>query len=186
MIGAPINDASCLKMIAERAKSLAKTRAAQRIAGAIGTVENAVLYIRAKPQHPSAQRVEGPTVACDTPQSVRFWAKDPDCVERSLDFAVMVEIIEPRMVVRFVTVDLPGVGRHTMPVVGAGHPVNLSPLTARGVDLKGIGRTAFGMAHSVFGAVLTAYGLKPIADEIGRIEREEGLIPSDEDEEQSA
>ena len=64
--------------------------------------------------------------------------------------------------------------------------MNLSPLTARGVDLKGIGRTTFGMAHSVFGGVLTAYGLKPIADEIGRIEREEGLIPSDEDEEQSA
>jgi hypothetical protein len=150
---------------------------ARRLAETARTMENVVLYIRAKPQgkHHRCGK-DTPYIACDTPQSVRFWAPDPDCVERTLDFAVMSELLEPRMVVRFVTIDLPGIGRHTMPMVGEGYGVNLSPLTARGFDLESFGQDALGIVHTVGSAILAAYGLKPVADELGQVEEEEGLV----------
>lgn len=93
MIEDPINDHTCLGQLVEHAKRTAGSPVARRIAATVRTMENAVLVIRAKPQGKNHRCGAGPILSCDTPQSARFWAPDPDCVERTLDFGVMAELI---------------------------------------------------------------------------------------------
>ncbi len=182
MIGRPVNDRGCLALLDARARKLARTPAARAIGRAAESLRNVVALIRAKPQHREAIPKGAPTIACDVSQPVRFWAPDPDCVERTLDFMVMVEVIEPRMLVRAVTIDLPPLGRHTMPLVGAGHPVNLSPLTRRGIDWGEIGKIGAGVAVGVVDTWLSAYGLKPVGDAVTNVARDYGInSPFDKD-----
>jgi len=176
-MGAPVNDDSCLSLLNDRVLVEARTPLARHLADVFGDLEHVIIAIRSKPQRPRTIPAGAPTIACDTLQAVQFWSPYPDCVERSLDFAVEAQLLEPDLIVRFVTVELP-IGRHVMPMVGDGHPIDLSPFP-RGVDWSQLGDAALSGATSAVGTVADWYGLGPAWNAVVKVGRDEGVLPAD-------
>lgn len=138
MIGAPLNDRACLGQITEIAKRATLQPELRQYAAQFRTAKQLAASIRQLPQtNDTGDPADGPRVACDTPQRVRVLAPDPNCVERSLMYLAVAELVDPRPLRQLITIDTP-MGRHTYPVEHGWHPVVLDPLIARNVLAGGL------------------------------------------------
>jgi hypothetical protein len=129
VIGLPLNDYECLGAITELVARLVdeKHPAIVEAAARFKTTEELAEYIRSQPQRDDdGDPDDGPReAACDPPQRVRILAGDMNCVERTLSYNGIAEMIDPRPVRQMATVDTPN-GRHTFPVEN-GAPIVLDP-----------------------------------------------------------
>lgn len=136
MIGEPVNDEDCLGALAESARKHIEepTPALLEQAGQFEALDDLAEWFRAKPQRDdTGKRGDGPKVeACDPDQRLRVLADDPNCFERSHDFAVLAHlagVVGPEDVIQFRTENTP-MGMHTFPLVN-GEAVALSPNVPR-------------------------------------------------------
>ncbi len=133
MIGAPVNDLTCLGEITAEVAALVERRAPKlvELAAEYGSTEALAAWIRSLPQRDdNGDPDEGPKVdGCDPPQRLRIPAPDPNCVERSCLHMAVAELIDPGPVRQLATITTP-VGRHTF-LVENGDPVILDPAVPR-------------------------------------------------------
>jgi hypothetical protein len=131
MIGAPINDAACLDQLTAVAREGTTRDDIKALAARFHDTAELARWIRSRPQRDDTGDVtDGPRVVCDVGQRARLLAKDPNCVERALDFLAVAEVIDPLPMRQLATVDLSEHARHTFPVEN-GEPVVLDPKVPR-------------------------------------------------------
>jgi hypothetical protein len=141
MLAEPLNDLECL----EQATSLAAAAVARpelhELAARLGSVAEAVTYIRRLPQRDDRPNdpTPGPRVACDTPQRSRVPAADPNCWERAILYLALAELLDPDRIRQLVTIELPSGERHTFPIED-GVPVWLDPIVRPNTLAAGLHR----------------------------------------------
>jgi hypothetical protein len=136
----PMNDRACLDAATLRAYSLALTPAAAQLARQLGTMGDAVWWLRGLPQRDddgAGPRGDQPTIACNVPQRARGFAGDPNCFERSIAFQALASHLQPALAVRLGTLAVTGTragvpvaGLHTVPFAWSGRDweiVDLNP-----------------------------------------------------------
>ncbi len=119
MIVEPLNDRSCLGPATEFARRLVSERGEQLelIAAQFTTTRELARWIAQKPQYDdNGVPGEGPKLhACRPPQRLRVLWRMPNCFERTIDFLVLAEFIDPAPCRAMVTISRPN-GKHTFPV----------------------------------------------------------------------
>ena len=131
MIGVPFedNDLWCLGHITEIGVALVNERSPWlvELAAKFATTDELAAWIRGLPQRDDqGLSGDGPkVVACEPWQRLRLPAGNPNCVERSVLYLVVAELIDPRPVRRLSTLDFAW-GRHTFPIE-EGEPIVLDP-----------------------------------------------------------
>lgn len=119
MIVPPLNDRPCLGTVTEFARGLVIERREEllAIASQFATTDELAWWIRQKPQVDDyGIPGEGPKVnACQPPQRLRVLWKAPNCFERTVDYVVLAELIDPGPKRAMVTINTRN-GKHTLPV----------------------------------------------------------------------
>jgi hypothetical protein len=138
MIIEPANDRTCLgpvtefmrRMLAERAPELAA------LAAQFPTTHAVARWIRSKPQlDDNGDPDEGPKVfACRPPQRLRVFWEQPNCFERTVEYTVLAELLDPTPKRTIATVNTRH-GRHTLPLEN-NQAVVLDPVMTRN-ELEG-------------------------------------------------
>lgn len=144
MILEPVNDAECLTPLSQRAADATQRPDVQQLAAAFTDTRQIARFIRSLPQRDDkGTDWEAPSVMCDVPQRARIGPDDdperkwdPNCVERSITYLAMADLVEPTPWRQLATVDT-GAGRHTFPVED-GLPVVLDPLVPRFLLHRGL------------------------------------------------
>lgn len=122
MILDPINDRACLDALTAQVRQRVDPRAPDRsmaaLARELGSTAALVRWLRQQPQRDDTGAPEdGPRVdACRPSQRVRFLPVDPNCVERSLTYLAVAELIDPQPSRRLATTRTPAGLLHTYPV----------------------------------------------------------------------
>ncbi len=133
MIGAPINDRTCMGSISDvlRGRVAGGDTELQAIAAQHTTTESLANWIRTLPQRDDLGDMEdGPRVkACRPSQRLRVPATNPNCVERAALYVAVAELIDPVPLRQLATVDTPA-GLHTIPVE-EGVVIDLNPTAVR-------------------------------------------------------
>ena len=131
MIGIPFddNDLNCLGWLTEVIISLLDPPHKRLIdtARQFQTVEDAAAWIRGKPQR-NDDGIPGDgwkLVACRPAQRLEILSETPNCFERTADWMLLAELIDPRPIRRLATIDYSW-GRHTFPIQD-GVPIVLDP-----------------------------------------------------------
>ena len=131
MIAEPVNDRACLLALSQRASEATERPDVRSLAGAVGDTRTLARWLRQLPQRDDDGTSQGAdSVTCDVPQRARIAPPDPNCVERSMTFIAVAEVIDPGPVRQLATVDLAGYGRHTFPVEDD-RPIILDPAITR-------------------------------------------------------
>jgi hypothetical protein len=138
VIAPPLNDRPCLGTVTEFARRLVIERREElsAIASQFATTYELARWIRQKPQvDDHGIPGEGPKVhACRPPQRLRVLWKAPNCFERTVDYVVLAELIDPNPRRAMVTINTRN-GKHTLPVEDD-QPVVLDPGMTRN-ELEG-------------------------------------------------
>src|SRR5262245_14603303 len=136
MIAEPVNDEECLGALAESARKHIEepTPELLALAGQFKTIDEATEWFRAKPQRDdNGTRGDGPKIAaCNPVQRLIVLSDEPNCFERTHDWAVIVHLaglVGDEDVIQFRTEDT-AVGLHTFPMLN-GEEVALSPNVPR-------------------------------------------------------
>lgn len=128
-----LDDDLCLGAITEEAARIVRERDPALLAAVepYDSPEDLAAALRAKPQRDDEGiPCDGPKVAaCRPAQRLRLFADDPNCVERSFDWMVGAELLDPTPVRRLATVETSN-GLHVFPTED-GEPVILDPHTSR-------------------------------------------------------
>jgi hypothetical protein len=155
MLIEPLNDGDCLGLaLAQVPAAMARTDV-RELAARLGSVAEVVRYLRRLPQlDDTGGPGEGPRIACDVPQRVRVPAPDPNCLERSLFFLALAELLDPPPWRTLTTIDVTsarGRERHTFPVEND-TPVCLDPVVPRAALTAGLSliRNARGERGALF------------------------------------
>jgi hypothetical protein len=115
----PLNDRPCLGTVTEFARGLIIEHREElsAIASQFATTHELAWWIRQKPQVDDyGIPGEGPKVnACRPPQRLRVLSKAPNCFERTVDYVVLAELIDPGPKRAMVTINTSN-GKHTLPV----------------------------------------------------------------------
>jgi hypothetical protein len=177
----PINDVECLGQLTRIARELAPTTLVRLVARHIVDLDPrvsprlaVVRWIQSRPQTDDDGEELARYVACDVPQRVRLLADDPNCVERSTDAMMLLEVIEPSIRRALATVVRPA--RHTGLVEhrdGRWHAVDLFPRrnARRNINWGELGKDVLQGAHQYIGKpVMKFYGLGSVADTLGDAE----------------
>jgi len=140
VIGKPHNDHECLgavtKEVIERVE--ARDPALVSLAEQFDNTDDLAAWIRTLPQRDDkGEPCDGPKVtACRPIQRLRFGALNPNCFERSAQFAGAAELIDPAPIYRLATAETPN-GLHTYPTRD-GEPVILDPRQTRNALRAGL------------------------------------------------
>jgi hypothetical protein len=127
VIAEPANDRECLYRISQVAVAGLSRRDIRELAARFRSTAELVRWIRKLPQRDdNGAPGDGPTTACDVPQRTRIAPPDPNCVERSLLYLLLAELIDPGPVRQLMTITMKNGGRHTLPIED-GEPVFLDP-----------------------------------------------------------
>lgn len=158
MIGAPINDRTCMGTISEvlRGRVASGDAELRAVAAQHETTESLANWIRSLPQRDDLGDMEdGPRVkACRPSQRLRVPASNPNCVERAALYVAAAELIDPSPMRQLATVDTPA-GLHTIPVE-EGVVIDLNPTTVRNcVDCGVVPYHVAPVAISPYGALAT-------------------------------
>jgi hypothetical protein len=128
-----LDDDLCLGAITEEAARLVRERDPALLAAVepFDSTDDLAAALRAKPQRDDEGiPCDGPKVAaCRPAQRLRLFADDPNCVERSFDWVVGAELLDPGPVRRLATVETSN-GLHVFPTED-GEPVILDPTVSR-------------------------------------------------------
>lgn len=122
MILDPINDRTCLDALTAQVRQRVDPRAPDRsmlaLARELGSTAALVRWLREQPQRDDTGAPDdGPRVdACRPSQRVRFLPSDPNCVERSLAYLAVAELIDPQPARRLATTQTPAGLLHTYPL----------------------------------------------------------------------
>lgn len=129
MIIDPLNDQECLGAATQLARELVtnKDSTALALAEHYGSLGALIDGIRARPQKDdTGDPADGPKLkSCDPAQRLRFAPDEPNCFERTFEYNVVADLLDPDTERAFVTVQT-AAGPHTMPVEN-GEPVVLDP-----------------------------------------------------------
>ncbi len=147
MLGRPHNDRECLDAIMAEIEAKLESGELDDLAAQYPDTDALIDDIRSRPQKDDLGiPCDGPKVtACRPAQRLRLPAEDGNCVERSAEFILLAERIDPRPVRRLATVQTEN-GLHTFPTED-GVPVILDPDVSRNALRAGLfrlGRNALG------------------------------------------
>lgn len=191
----PVNDERCMAALIARAEHIATTDPARAVAAQLGSEAALRAALRAKPQ--SDDDGHGPGINCgEVSQRARFWAPDPNCFERALDYLTLAPLLlDDRYVFSAATAQTQ-LGAHTFPVLLSGNkriPVDLyssapppgwhrlrnaDPRGTRNYSWDDFGKDALGIVHTAGGIVLGAFGLGGVANTLGEIESKYDALPA--------
>jgi hypothetical protein len=119
MIVEPINDRACLGAVTELVRSMLAERGTdlETLAQHFATTRELAVWIRRKPQlDDNGNPDEGPKVyACRPPQRLRVFWETPNCFERTVEYLLLAELIDPAPKRSMATVNT-RFGKHTLPV----------------------------------------------------------------------
>jgi hypothetical protein len=119
MIVEPINDRPCLGSVTEFVRRMMNERHEQlaSLAAQFSTTHQLARWIRLKPQvDDEGNPNEGPKVyACRPPQRLRVFWETPNCFERTVEYVLLAEFIDPSPTRSMATVKT-RFGKHTLPV----------------------------------------------------------------------
>lgn len=191
----PVNDSRCMAALIAHAEHIATTETARALAAQLGSEANLRTVLRAKAQ--SDDDGHGPGINCgDVTQRARFWAPDPNCFERALDYLVLAPLMVDDSYVFSAATAQTQLGAHTFPVLirgGRQLPVDLyssspppafhklrnaNPRGLRNYSWDDFGKDALGIVHTVGGIVLGAFGLGGVANTLGEIESKYDALPA--------
>ena len=140
MIGTPVNDVDCLSKFSQVAADATGTDEVRNLAKrflqsanyqprpALKTLRN---WLRSKAQRNDTGEGAEPRIQCGAVnQRVDFLGREPNCVERSISYTAIAEVIDPDTLRQLATIATPG-GLHTFPVEDERYPVVLDPAIAR-------------------------------------------------------
>jgi len=137
VIAEPLNDSECLGQLTRLAAAAAERDDVRQLAARLRTIVALAGWIRSLPQRLDiGEPTDGPRVACDVTQRARMLADDPNCVERSLMYLALAEVLDPGAIRQLATIEV-GQGRHTFPVED-GRPVLLDPAVPRNALRAGV------------------------------------------------
>lgn len=137
MIAPPLNDQECLGKLTDVAVQGQQRPDVRDLARRFRTTGDLARWIRSLPQRDDAGvAADGPRVQCEVSQRARLLAADPNCVERSILYLAVGELLDATKTRRLATIDTP-LGRHTFPVEN-GEPVVLDPPITRNALLAGL------------------------------------------------
>lgn len=112
----PLNDEDCLGPMHDVAEQRMQTKKARTIARMFPHVEDLIRHLRSRPQRDDlGDPDDGPRIACDVSQRLRFFAPDPACFERTHDFLTLALLIDPDLELTSATMMVDN-GLHTFPV----------------------------------------------------------------------
>lgn len=124
MIAPPLNDGACLGRLTDQVRAAIGRSDVRELAERFASTAEVVVWIRSLAQRDdTGDPKDGPRVECDVPQRARVAPTDPNCVERSILYMALAEMIDPRPTRQLVTIETPA-GRHTLPVEN-GEPIVL-------------------------------------------------------------
>lgn|GEM_PF-2249398 len=196
MILDPVNDEACLGQLTELARELAQGTVARRMAKHLGSRRAVVEYFQSLPQSDDDGREALQYVSCDVRQRMRVFPLDPNCFERTLGALVLLEILDPAIRRLAVTIDAPA--RHTGVVERLGDRWraldvfpgrDVYPWVTFGKILRSGGpmrpsrdvsaQDVFGVLHPIGKGILGIFGAGSIADQLGKVEQDAGLLAKD-------
>lgn len=170
MITQPVNDRSCLGAMIADIEAVLREPSPELLALAANFENTGALaeWIRSKPQRDDhGDPDDGPRVeACEPSQRLRPFAEDSNCFERTRDYLIAAELIDPTPARTAATAQTPA-GLHTFPIED-GAPVVLDPLVSRNALAAGLFRST--QPRNGGGAVTMAPG--ELIDWIADIARE--------------
>jgi hypothetical protein len=174
VIVAPVNDHACLLSVTEVARELVANRdhAILELASRFANTGELAAWIRSLPQHDdTGDPAELPKVeACDPPQRLDPFSGQPNCLERTLLYNAVAEIIDPRSRRSMATINTKA-GKHTLPIEN-GEPVILDPRQTRNALKAGLTLGTQPVRLSPFAAVdfIAELAEDAVADAPGGIE----------------
>ena len=129
----PLNDAQCLRLLHASVEELRNDPWLQAFALRFETVAQLVGFIRSLEQRDDlGDPSDGPRLACNVSQRLRYAPSDPNCFERVRLFLAAAPLIDPDIVLSSASMVLDN-GWHTFPVEirnGIPHMVVLDPSNA--------------------------------------------------------
>ena len=136
MIGAPLNDVACLSKFSQVAadatgtdevKSLARRFLKDADYHPVPALKGLRNWLRAKAQRDDTGQGPEPRIQCGpVKQRVDYLGREPNCVERSISYTAIAEVIDPDTLRQLATIATPA-GLHTFPVESGRQPVVLDP-----------------------------------------------------------
>ena len=130
MILRPLNDAACLAIIHEHARTDSQDPVFRELAQVFESPDELAAFLRTRPRrldlgHPH----DGPRVACRPTQRLRQLPPDPNCFEGTRMYLGLAEALDPGTSRTSMTIRV-GRGYHTFPVEND-RPVILDPIAPR-------------------------------------------------------
>lgn len=129
---APLNDKQCLALMHREALRYAQLPAVRAYARQFRSLREAARHIRAMRQRDDlGDPGDGPRLACEVSQRLRFAPSDPNCFERTMLYLALAEILAPRRIRSSASLMMDQ-GWHTFPVEirnGVPDVVVLDPVT---------------------------------------------------------
>jgi len=140
VIGTPLNDLACLSKFTDVARGALEREELHDLASRFleagdydtdAALDLARSWLRDKPQENDTGHGPEPRVNCGTVQQrVDYLGREPNCVERTIAYTAIAELIDPSTTRQMATIGTPG-GLHTFPVEEGRYPVVLDPKVTR-------------------------------------------------------
>ena len=140
------------------------------VAARLGTPAAVAKWIQSLPQTDDDGAEAVQYLACDVPQRLRLFPRDPNCFERTFAALTLLEVVDAKTERMAVTIERPA--RHTGVVeMRGGHWVALDLFPRRNFDWGNFGKDVLHGVHQYVGKpVLKFYGLGSVGDTLGDVE----------------